>query len=329
MKENVLVIGGAGYVGARLVDSLLRLDYNVTVLDLFIYDKNIFDKYKNLDSFKKIEGDMRDLDLVGLSLKNIDHIIHLACISNDPSFDLDPNLGKSINFDCFEPTVKLASEQKVKRFIFASSSSVYGSKDEDQVTEDLSTEPQTDYAKYKLACEEILLKDKSEMIKSIVRPSTLCGYSDRQRFDLSINIFTNQALNEKKITVFGGSQMRPALHIQDMIDFYLLLLKEKKEKINNRAFNISKENFTILDIATRVRNIVDKNIEIDVKDVVDNRNYKISSERAKNELNFIPKYEIEHAVRELIEANKENKFTDPLNNSLYYNIKKMKEIKLT
>ena len=329
MKENVLVIGGAGYVGARLVDNLLNANYNVTVLDLFIYDRDIFKKYQDYDSFKEIQGDMRDLKLIESSLNNIDYIIHLACISNDPSFDLDPNLGKSINFDCFEPLVKLASKEKVKRFIFASSSSVYGSKEEDKVTEDLSTEPQTDYAKYKLACEKILLSDNSEMIKSIVRPSTLCGYSDRQRFDLSINIFTNQALNNNKITVFGGSQMRPALHIQDMIDFYLLLLKEKKEKINNKAFNISKENFTILDIAKRVRSIVDENIEIEVKNIVDNRNYKISSDKAKDELNFVPKYEIEHAVKEIIQATKENKYTDPLNNSLYYNIKKMKEIELT
>ena len=329
MKERVLVIGGAGYVGARLVGDLLKENYNVTVFDLFIYDLNIFDKYKDNENFKQIKGDIRDLNLIKSSLDNIDHIIHLACISNDPSFDLNPNLGKSINFDCFGPLVEGASKKNVKRFIFASSSSIYGSKDEENVTEDLSKEPQTDYAKYKLECEKILLNDKSEMIKCIVRPSTLCGYSDRQRFDLSVNIFTNQALNNKKITVFGGSQMRPALHIQDMVDFYLLALKAEKEKINYKAFNVSKENFTILDVAKRIKSIVDDNLEIEVRDVFDNRNYKISSEKVKKELNFEPKYDIEHAVKEIIEANNKEKYKDPLNNSIYYNIKKMKEIKLT
>jgi nucleoside-diphosphate-sugar epimerase len=327
--KKILIIGGGGYVGTRLVEQLINKNYFIKIFDLFIYGEKIFDQYKNVNNFEKIKGDIRNINLLSKSLKDIYAVIHLACISNDPSFDLDPNLGKSINFSCFEPLIEVCKNNKIKRFIYASSSSVYGSKKEDRVTEDLTPEPQTDYAKFKLKCEKILLKDKSEMIKTIVRPSTICGYSDRQRFDLTVNIFTNQAMNNNKIIVHGGNQMRPALHILDMCKFYEFLIEADSAKINNKIYNISKENFTILDIANRIKKIVKKNnLPVEISDTLDNRSYKVCADKALKELKFKPVYEIEHAVKEIIEAQNNGKYEDPINNPIYFNIKRMKEISL-
>lgn len=327
--KRILIIGGGGYVGTRLVQELLKKKYDIRIFDLFIYGEEIFDQYKNINNFEKIKGDIRDINLLTESLKSIDVVIHLACISNDPSFDLDPNLGKSINYSCFEPLIKACENNKVKKFIYASSSSIYGSKKEDKVTEDLSPEPQTDYAKFKLECEKILLKEKTKMTKTIVRPSTVCGYSDRQRFDLTVNIFTNQAINKNKIIVHGGNQMRPALHILDMCRFYEFLIEANSKKINNKIYNISKENFTVLDIANRIKKILKKDqLPIEISDTLDNRSYKVCADKVFEELKFKPIYEIEHAVKEIVDAQKNNKYKDPLNNPIYYNIKRMKEISL-
>jgi nucleoside-diphosphate-sugar epimerase len=329
MNKNILIIGGAGYVGSRLTDQLLKKNFNVTVYDLLIYNKQIFDKHKNNKKFFLTHADIRDIKKLSNSLKQIDTIIHLACISNDPSFDLNPNLGKSINYDCFEPLLHECNKNDIKRFIFASSSSVYGSKKENAVTEELSTEPQTDYAKYKLLCEKTLLNFNSNFIKTIIRPSTICGYSERQRFDLTVNIFANQILNGSQITINGGKQMRPALHIQDMCDLYEYLINCDGDKIKDQIFNVSKEDFTILDVARRIKKILNKKDfpEI-INKVIDNRSYKVFSGKIKKILNFEPKFTIEDAVKEIEKANYKNLYIDPINNNEYYNIKKMKEINL-
>ena len=201
MNKKVLLIGGAGYVGSELTKLLLLKNYEVTVYDLFIYG-DVFNHYKNNNNLKVIKGDIRDLSYLDKVINNFHYIIHLACISNDPSFDLDPDLGKSVNFDPFEDLVKISKNNGVKRFIYASSSSVYGIKSQENVDESCSLEPITDYSKYKALCEEILFKyNDKNFISTIVRPATVCGYSERQRLDLVVNILTNHAYHNKNIFI--------------------------------------------------------------------------------------------------------------------------------
>lgn len=235
--KTVLVTGGAGYVGAVAVPKLLRAGYRVKVLDLYIYGEHVFDQVKRDLNLVQIKGDIRDAGLLDRELAGVDAVIHLACISNDPSYELNPDLGKSINFDAFLPLVSLAKKHKVKRFIYASSSSVYGVKEEDAVTEDLPLTPLTDYSKYKALCEEVLLKEANdEMACLILRPATVCGYSPRLRLDLTVNILTNFAVNKGEIQVFGGSQKRPNIHIDDMSDLYLQSLQWPREKIHRKIY---------------------------------------------------------------------------------------------
>ena len=235
-KRNVLVTGGAGYVGAVLVPKLLNKGHCVKVVDLYIYGEDVFDKVKDHPGLKQVKGDIRDRKMLERETPGYDTVIHLACISNDPSYELDPVLGKSINYDAFIALVDVSKKAGVKNFIFASSSSVYGVKDVPEVTESLPLEPQTDYSKYKALCEEVLIKEATDnFIVTIIRPSTVCGYSPRLRLDLTVNILTNHAINKGEITVFGGEQMRPNLHIEDMTDFYCFLLELPDEKIHKKT----------------------------------------------------------------------------------------------
>ena len=189
--KKILITGGAGYVGAMLTPHFLHKGHHVTVLDLMIFGENVIKDHKNLT---KVKGDIRDQKLLRELLIDIDIIIHLACISNDPSYEMDPALGKSINYDSFRPLVEIAKERKVKRFIYASSSSVYGLKKERDVNESVSLEPLTDYSKFKAKCEDVLLQYKSnDFTPVIIRPVTVCGFSPRQRLDLVVNILTNLA----------------------------------------------------------------------------------------------------------------------------------------
>src|SRR3954451_24632955 len=205
-----MVTGGAGYVGSVLVPQLLAAGHEVTVLDLFMYGEDVFDAVRNNPDLRLIKGDIRDEATINEALRGNNAVIHLACISNDPSFELDPGLGKSINYDCFRPMVRAAKKAGIKRFIYASSSSVYGVKDEAEVTEDLSLEPLTDYSKFKAMCEDVLEEEREPGFTTLtIRPATVCGYGPRQRLDVIVNILTNHAINNRKIKVFGGEQLRP------------------------------------------------------------------------------------------------------------------------
>ena len=235
--KRVLVTGGAGYVGAVLVPKLLAAGLEVTVLDLYMYGEDVLDAVKDNPGLRQIKGDLRDAATVERALQGCDAVIHLACISNDPSFELDPELGKSINYDSFRPLVRAAKRAKVKRFIFASSSSVYGIKS-GSVTEESSLEPLTDYSKYKALCERVLTEERDPgFVTLILRPATVCGYSPRQRLDVIVNILTNHAVNTGKVKVFGGSQLRPNIHIEDMTDLYVLCLDLPDEAIDGKVFN--------------------------------------------------------------------------------------------
>lgn len=322
---KVLIIGGAGYVGARLQKFLIESGFDLRIFDTFWYPsgKNI-----NLDP-RKIEyvtGDVRDLNLLKNSLKDIDACIHLACISNDPTFELDPSLAKSINYSAFPGFVDLLNKSDVKRFIYASSSSVYGVKTEPIVSEDLQCEPLTDYSKFKLACEEIVKSNVSKnIVSTILRPSTVCGYSPRQRFDLVVNLLTITALTKKEIIVDGGQQFRPNLHIDDMIRCYREILTSEVEKINNEIFNVAGANLKVIEIAEIVREVVGSECNIKVKEVVDPRSYRVSGAKIAEKISFQPMKSVRDAVEELKNLFEAGKFSNPESEE-YYNIRRMKNL---
>jgi len=327
--KNIMVIGGGGYVGAVLVPKLLKDGYKVKVYDLFIYGEDVLNSVKDNPNLTLIKGDVRDIELLSEELKGVEAIIHLACISNDPSFELNPELGRSINFDCFEPMVKAAKAAGVKRFIYASSSSVYGIKEVDNVTEEMELEPLTDYSRFKAMCEEVLLGyADDDFVCIILRPATVCGYSPRQRMDLIVNILTNHAVNRGRILVNGGDQKRPNIHIEDVTDLYIKALEYADEMINRKIFNAGYENFPVSELARQVKEIVGSEVEIITEPTNDPRSYHISSKKIRAELGFTPRHTIEDAVKDLKDAIEDDRLTDPMSNPLYFNIKRMKEIEL-
>lgn len=328
---RICVPGGAGYVGSRLVPELIKKGHEVAVLDLYLYGDEIFKELKNNKKLIQIKADIRDLKAVDQALAGCDAVIHLACISNDPSFELNPELGKSINLDAFEPFVKLSKKHKVKRFIYASSSSVYGVKQEANVTEDMSLEPLTDYSKFKVECEKILFKYMSDdFICTVLRPATVCGYAPRQRLDVVVNILTNLAYHTGKIKVMGGSQMRPNIHIEDMVRAYLLVLESPKEKIQGEIFNAGYHNHTVLQLGKMVQEIVGKKrpVELVIEPTNDNRSYHVSSAKIAKKLNFAPQYTIEDAVKGLLNAFETNQLPNAMDDIRYFNIKIMKAVNL-
>lgn len=331
--RKVLVTGGAGYVGSVLVPQLVRSGYEVKVLDLFIYGENTLDEIKGNKHLTLVKGDIRDKALVADAVAGCDAVIHLACISNDPSVELDPALSTSINFEAFEPLVKMSKEAGVKRFIFASSGSVYGVSDDPNVTEESPLVPVSYYNKYKAMCEPVLKKYVSDDFATvIIRPATICGYSPRQRLDLTVNILTNHAYHLGKITVFGGKQMRPNIHMKDIVRLYQNLLEYPADLISGKIYNAGFENYTVSEIAEVVRDVLagelngKKNMEIVTSPSDDIRSYHISSAKIQKELGFKPEYTIKDGVRDLVAAFRDGKVPDSMNDIRYYNVKLMKHI---
>jgi nucleoside-diphosphate-sugar epimerase len=329
MKNNhkkILITGGAGYVGAVLVPELIKKGYKVTVLDLMIYGEEVIKKNSNISMVK---GDIRDQDLLKKLIPGHDVVIHLACISNDPSFELNPKLGKSINLDAFEPLVQISKNSGVERFIYASSSSVYGVKKEDDVDEGMSLEPLTDYSKFKASCEVILGKYLSEEFTTVtLRPATVCGYSPRQRLDLVVNILTNLAFHKREISVFGGSQLRPNIHIADMVNAYICIIESPKEKISGQIFNVGGENHSVLELANIVKKIAGEDVKLVLTETDDNRSYHISSSKIYNTLGFKPIHTIEQASNELKIALESGLLPASLDDEKYFNIKVMQLLNL-
>ena len=326
---KVLVTGGAGYVGAVLVPKLLEDGYRVRVLDLYLYGEHVLDAVKGHPSLEQIRGDIRDRAVVERAMRGSDAVIHLACISNDPSFELDPELGRSINYDAFLLLVDAARDAGVRRFIYASSSSVYGIKDEPNVTEELPLQPLTDYSKYKAMCEDVLLARRAPGFETVIfRPATVCGYSPRLRLDLTVNILTNHAVHNRAIKVFGGQQMRPNIHIEDMTDLYVQALAWPAAKVDGAIYNAGYENHRVLEIADTVRGVVGADVRIVTTPTDDNRSYHISSEKIKRTLGFEPRHTIADAARDLVRAVGEGKVPDAMSAERYYNIKLMQRVKL-
>jgi nucleoside-diphosphate-sugar epimerase len=280
-------------------------------------------------NLEEIKGDLRDTALLRRTIPGSDAVIHLACISNDPSFELDPTLGRSINYDAFIDLVKISKDSGVRRFIYASSSSVYGIKQEDEVTENLSLEPLTDYSKYKALCEEVLVKEKSPGFTILtVRPATVCGYSRRLRLDLTVNILTNHAVNNRQIKVFGGEQMRPNIHIDDMTRLYKEALAWPAEAIDGKVYNVGYHNFKVREIAEMVQSVIGPEIKIVTTPTNDNRSYRVSSEKIKRELAFTPKRSLVDAVSDLRAAFDANLIPNSMTDDRYFNIQRMQRIRL-
>ena len=326
--KKVFVTGGAGFVGCVLVPKLLEQGYAVTVFDILYFGRAGLPQHPNL---KVVAGDIRNAAQFAAAVKGHDAVLHLAAISNDASFELDERLSTSTNLDCFEPMVVAARQAGVKRFVFCSSSSVYGVSDAPEVFEDHPLVPLTLYNKYKGMCEPLLFKHKSDDFTCVtIRPATVCGYSPRTRLDVSVNILTNHAVNAGAIKVFGGTQRRPNLHIQDMVDAYLLMLEAPHAKIHGEIFNIGGENMSIAAIAGIAKRIVEdefpakRPIGIETTPTDDIRSYHINSEKIHRVLGFAPKHTVADAVRDLCRAFREGKLPNSMTDNRYYNVRTMK-----
>jgi nucleoside-diphosphate-sugar epimerase len=325
--ENIFVTGGAGYVGAVLVPRLLDEGGRVTVLDLMIYGDTVLTPHPNLSIVK---GDIRDRKMLEKVLPGHDAVIHLACISNDPSFELNPGLGKSINLDAFRPLAEVSRDVGIRRFVYASSSSVYGIKEELDVHEDMILEPLTDYSRFKADCEQILIDLQTpDFVGVTIRPATVCGYSPRQRMDVVVNILTNLAYHKREISVFGGEQLRPNIHIADMVESYIVVLNAPANKIAGQIYNVGYENQSVREIAEVVRQVVGEDVTISSTPTNDNRSYHISSAKIHKELGFRASHTIRDAVVDLIQAFEAGKLPNSLDDEIYFNIKRMQSIKIT
>jgi nucleoside-diphosphate-sugar epimerase len=325
------VPGGAGYVGAVLVPKLLARGHRVTVLDTYQYGREVFTGVRGAAGLREVIGDVRDRAAVREALAGCDAVIHLACVSNDPSYELDPDLSKSINYDCFPMMVEESKRAGVERFIFASSSSVYGVSDAPDVTEDHPLLALTDYSKYKALCEPIVREAQSDdFTVTVLRPATVCGVSNRMRFDLSVNILSIHAIVNRRITVFGGLQLRPNLHIEDVTDLYEQLLLEPASRIAGTTWNAGYQNRSIADLATIAKSIVEQQFpELGPIDIVttpsdDKRSYRVNSDRIAAELGFRPRFSIEDAVSDICRWYRAGRFPNAMDDARYYNVKLLK-----
>lgn len=322
---TVLVTGGAGYVGSALVPKLLERGHRVIVLDLYLYGEEVLDGVRGHANLREVKGDIRDIRAIEMAIKGCDAVIHLACISDEASYDLDPGLGKSVNFDAFRPLVRAAKKSGVKRFIYASTHSVYGAKGGSYATEKSSLEPLTDFSRDKAFCEKVLDEERTPgFVTCTVRPSAVCGYAPRQRFDITANNLANQALNRGRIRVAGGSQACPVIHIDDMVDLYLFLLGQPDARIDGKTYNAVTENHTLLELADVVKNVVGGDLAIDAEPTGKPCSCSMSSERMLHELGFEPNHTFKEAVRDLAAAFHDGNLPDSLDDPRYFNAETMR-----
>ena len=329
--KSILVTGGAGYCGSRLVPQLLSRGHKVTVYDIMYFGTAFLPKEN--PNLRLVQGDIRDTALLEKATRGHDSFISLACISNDASFELDEHLSTSVNLDAFEPMVMAAKRAGVRRFVYASSSSVYGVSDAPDVTENHPLVPLTLYNKYKGMCEPLLARHTdSDFVGVTFRPATVCGYAPRQRLDLSVNILTNHAVNNNKVTVFGGEQLRPNLHVQDYCDVVEVLMNAPAAKVQNEIFNVGYQNMSITDIAKLVKRVVmeefpeKQDIPIVTTPSDDNRSYHINSDKIKRILGFQPKHSIEDAIRDLCTAFRDGRLQNSFDDDSYFNVRRLKRL---
>jgi nucleoside-diphosphate-sugar epimerase len=310
---KIIVLGGCGYVGTNLVCDLLNLGHKVKVIDNQWFG-NYLIKNKNLINIKK---DIRNTKID--DFKNYDCVVHLANIANDPSVELNPLLSWEVNVLSSYRIADFSARAGIKKFIYASSGSVYGVKKELKVHEELILNPISTYNKTKMVAERIFLSYKNSMKVYCIRPATVCGLSKRMRFDLTVNLLTLQAIKNKKITVFGGNQFRPTIHIKDLTNIYLHFLKKN---IPQGIYNAGFENISIKSIAKKIQKKIDCSI-IYLKSN-DIRSYRLDSSKLIS-TNFKPNYDIDYAVDQII--NKDHLGRLIVDDSCY-TVKWMKKLKL-
>ena len=319
-EKHILVTGGCGYVGSILVPKLAR-EYRVTVVDSMMFGNQL----QGVENVTTVKGDIRDYALMRSLLSSCTDVIHLASIANDPCSELDPAITQSVNRDAVEHLVRAAKEQGLRRFINASSSAVYGVKEEEFVTEDLSLNPLTLYARLKAETERIVANAAGrDFVTVSIRSATVCGVSPRMRFDVIVNMMAKMAIAGGAITVHGGDQYRPNIHIKDITDLYLFLLETTAEKIGGRVFNAGAKNHTVLEIAQMAQEEVGGIIYLD-SNVTDNRSYRISSGLIRRELGWEPRRTIRDAIKDIKRAFDEGMFPNP-DDDIYYNIRTMKAL---
>jgi len=324
--KKILVTGGAGFVGSLLVPALLQRGYPVRVFDWMLFDPHVFDHLVGeKEGLEVIIGDLRDASAVEAALQGVESVIHLACLSNDPSCSLNEDLTRRINYDAGVRLIQLAKKNGVRRFFHASSASVYGIKQEQDVTEDLPLEPMTSYAQYKADLERVLHSELSPTFSGVsVRPATLCGCAPRQRLDLTVNTLTYQAVCKGKMTLFNAEQERPNLTVRDMVAIYLLLLRTPIERIHGEVFNATAENYRVSEISEIVRETLNLPVETETIETNDRRSYRLSGEKMKNVLGYSPALTIRHAILELAQALQSNQFKDP-ESARYRNVQFLRE----
>ena len=311
---NILITGGCGYVGTVLTETLLSDGHKITVLDTQWFGNHL----KEHPNLVNIKGDIRNVE--SINLEKIDTILHLANIANDPAVELNPTLSWEVNVLAAQQLADKAIRNGVKHFVYASSGSVYGVKDEPQVTEELTLVPISVYNKTKMVAERVLLSYKDKMQVHCIRPATVCGMSPRMRLDVSVNMLTFQALKNKKITVFGGDQTRPNIHMKDMVRVYQHFVNNSK--IESGCYNAGFENISILQIAEMVKNKL--GAEIIVSESNDPRSYRQNSDKLLN-TGFKQEYGVDYAINEIIDAYNDKKFVE---SDSCYTVKWMKNLNL-
>jgi nucleoside-diphosphate-sugar epimerase len=330
-SKRILVTGGFGYVGSRLTSHLLGLGHQVRVIDLLLYTdvglhalRKESAGYEKSGRFEFVQGDLRDQSAVSAALKDIEVVIHLGAISNDPTGDIDETLTRQVNFDAVGMLLALAREDGVQRFINASSSSVFGARDEAEIDERLEPTPITYYSKYKMLSEWLVVAAASRDFCTVnIRPATICGTSPRQRFDLTVNKLTADAVTKRLITVHGGNQRRPNVGMTDMVNLYGLLVNVDATVINGRTFNFGFENHKVIDIAKLIQaELSDLDVKITVTETLDNRDYHISSEKIVKALGYQPVSSIRQEVGMLRAALEAGQFAD-IDAPEHYNMKFM------
>lgn len=312
MKPIVLVTGGCGYIGSKLVPVLLAEGWHVRIVDQLYFGNNMPSSVCDSDGFDLRVGDISDGRLVQSALDGAGAVIHLAAMANDPSAELDPELTKRVNLDAAMSLLQHAQAAGVTRYVNASTATVYGVREEPDVDETFEHRPITLYGEYKsLTDQAVTSANGGDFVATNLRAATVCGYSSRMRLDLTVNILTEQAKNNGKITVHGGAQKRPNIVIDDLVRAYLRLLTAPGNLVGGESFNISASNRSVMEIAQTIVDTVNPQAEIDVEQIIDHRSYHISTTKARDVLGFVPEFDVEDGARQVADAIEAGLITNP------------------